>query len=187
MKKLWIKWLCWRGLAIDIKSNAKYPANVLSNFGGNGFKFDGMECKSMEGFLQSLKFQDIQKQRQVCSMRGRKARNQSSNRWKVNQQVFWQNQTIDRQSEEFQLLLRRAYQAMFEQSIRFHDALLLTRGRKLFHSIGGNNSYETILTSGELCLILTELRDNEEYRRTSAIPTETVCQRKWCPFRKHCN
>ena len=42
---------------MDIWSNAKQgdPGKVLSNLCSNGFRFDGMVCGSMEGFLQSLK------------------------------------------------------------------------------------------------------------------------------------
>ena len=37
---------------LDIRSNGLYPSNVLSNMYSNGFLVDGMECGSMEGFLQ---------------------------------------------------------------------------------------------------------------------------------------
>ena len=37
---------------LDIRSKGLYPSNVLSNMYSNGFLFDGMECGSMEGFLQ---------------------------------------------------------------------------------------------------------------------------------------
>ena len=59
---------------LDIRSNGLYPSNVLSNLCSNGFRFDGMICGSMEGFLQSLKRQDNNKQRQICSMKGGNAR-----------------------------------------------------------------------------------------------------------------
>ena len=59
---------------LDIRSNGLYPSNVLSNLCSNGFRLDGMVCGSMEGFLQSLKRQDINKQRQICSMKGGNAR-----------------------------------------------------------------------------------------------------------------
>ena len=37
---------------LDIRSNGLYPSNVLSNLCSNAFVFDGVECGSMEGFLQ---------------------------------------------------------------------------------------------------------------------------------------
>lgn len=55
---------------LDIRSNGLYPSNVLSNLCSNGFRLDGMVCSSMEGFLQSLKRKELDKQRQICSMKG---------------------------------------------------------------------------------------------------------------------
>ena len=40
---------------LDIRSNGQYPSGVLSNLCSNGFRFEGIICGSMEGFLQSLK------------------------------------------------------------------------------------------------------------------------------------
>ena len=98
---------------LDIRSNGLYPSNVLSNMCSNGFRFDGMVCGSMEGFLQSLKRKELDKQRQICSMRGGNARKMSVTSWQTDQIVWWKGQAIDRQSEEYQRLIRRAYQAMF--------------------------------------------------------------------------
>jgi hypothetical protein len=81
--KIKIRWQVWRGQAIDIWSKSAYPADVLSNLCSNGFRFDGMVCGSMEGFLQSLKQKDIVKQRQICSMKGRKAKNLSTTGWQT--------------------------------------------------------------------------------------------------------
>lgn len=158
--KAWIRLQCYLCKGIDVKSNGKYPANVLSNFWGNTFKVDGVLCKSMEGFLQSLKYQDTIRQQQICSMKGGKAKHQGTDLWKVNQQVYWRGKVIDRHSREYQKLLRKAYHALFEQSTNFQNALMLTRGKNLYHSIGSNNPYDTILTRDEFCTILTEVREN---------------------------
>lgn len=72
---------------LDIRSNGLYPSNVLSNLCSNGFRLDGMVCGSMEGFLQSLKRQDINKQRQICSMKGGNARKMSITSWQTDQIV----------------------------------------------------------------------------------------------------
>lgn len=58
---------------------------------GNAFKVDGVLCKSMEGFLQSLKYQDAMKQRQICSMKEGRAKHQGTDLWKVSQQVYWRD------------------------------------------------------------------------------------------------
>lgn len=43
---------------MDISSGSSYPASSLSNFAPHPFIIDDIECSSMEGFLQSLKFKD---------------------------------------------------------------------------------------------------------------------------------
>ena len=92
---------------LDIRSNGLYPSNVLSNLCSNGFRFDGMVCGSMEGFLQSLKRQDLDKQRQICSMKGGNARKMSVTSWETDQIVWWKGHAIDRQGKEFQSLIDR--------------------------------------------------------------------------------
>jgi hypothetical protein len=163
-RKLYIKWLVWRGKAVDIWSKSDYPADVLSNLCSNGFRFDGMVCSSMEGFLQSLKQNDKNKQRQICQMKGKNAKKMTSTGWQTDQIVWWKGVAIDRQSNEYKQLVRRAYQAMFGQNERFRTALMSTRGQRLFHSRGESNPFKTILTEDELCTILTELRDNYDKR-----------------------
>jgi len=163
-RRLYIKWLVWRGKAIDIWSKSEYPADVLSNLGSNGFRFDGMVCGSMEGFLQSLKQKDKDKQRQICSMKGKNAKKMTSTGWQTDQVVWWKGVAIDRQSDDYVRLVRRAYQAMFDQNERFRTALMSTRGMTLFHSRGECNPFKTILTEKELCQILTDMRDNYDKR-----------------------
>ena len=53
---------------MDIGSGTGYPSSALSNFAPHSFVFDGIECASMEGFLQSLKFQDPEMQKQMMSI-----------------------------------------------------------------------------------------------------------------------
>lgn len=149
---------------LDIRSNGLYPSNVLSNLCSNSFKIDGMLCGSMEGFLQSLKRPDPDKQRQICSMKGGNARKQSVTSWQTDQTVWWKGQVIDRQSKNYQTLIKRAYQAMFDQNERFRAALMATRGITLVHTSGNPDSYRTILTPKEFCDILTEIRDAYDKR-----------------------
>ena len=164
-RRLYIKYLVWRSKAVDIWSKSAYPADVLSNLCSNGFVFEGMECTSMEGFLQALKHKDVDKQKQICSMAGKEAKNNFTTRWQTDQIVWWKGSKIDRQSEDFLVLVKRAYQAMFEQSECFRSALMTTRGRRLFHSRGVENPYKTILTESEFCSILTEIRDAYDKRK----------------------
>jgi hypothetical protein len=116
----------------------------------------------MEGFLQSLKYQDINRQMQICQMKGKEAKNMTSTLWQTDQIVWWKGVSINRQSQDFQDLIRRAYQAMFEQNEQFRTALMSTRGIKLYHVQGEQNPYKTILTESEFCAVLTEMRDTYE-------------------------
>ena len=165
---------------LDIRSNGLYPSNVLSNLCSNGFRLDGMVCSSMEGFLQSLKRKELDKQRQICSMKGGNARKMSVTSWQTDQIVWWKGQAIDRQSCEYQRLIRRAYQAMFEQSERFRTALMQTRGITLVHTSGEPSSYKTILTPSEFCGILTDLRDRYDLRDKTKELSEQREQSRAC-------
>ena len=164
-RKLYIKWLEWRGKAVEIWSKNPYPANVLSNLYANHFCIDDIECASMEGFLQSLKYVNVEKQRDVCAMSGKDAKNMTNSDWQIGQIIWWKGTAINRQSNEYQDLIRSAYKAMFEQNERFRIALMSTRGMKLYHSRGERNPYKTILTESEFCSILTELRDRNSINK----------------------
>ena len=174
-RRLKIKWQVFRGKAIDIWSKDPYPSNVLSNLCSNSFKFDGMLCGSMEGFLQSLKQKDINKQRRICSMKGKNAKKMTTNAWQCDQIVWWKGNAIDRQSEDFIKLVRAAYQCMFEQNERFRMALMDTRGMTLYHSRGETNPYKTILTEQEFCGVLAAIRENYDMRE-KIVPKLRICE-----------
>lgn len=164
---------------LDIRSNGLYPSNVLSNKCSNGFRFDGMVCNSMEGFLQSLKRKELDKQWQICSMKGGNARKNSITSWQTDQIVWWKGQAIARQSKEYQKLIRRTYQAMFEQSECFRTALMQTRGITLIHTSGEPSPYKTILTPSEFCGILMDLRANYDLRdKTKELEEKSIRRKK---------
>ncbi len=47
---------------MDIGSGKDWPSSALSNFSPHPFIIDGVECNSMEGFLQSLKHEKMVKE-----------------------------------------------------------------------------------------------------------------------------
>lgn len=144
---------------MDIKSKNQYPANALSNFAPHPFVIDGVECNSMEGFLQSLKFESVDMQRFICTLVGKAAKSRGAKKnWKRKQELYWNGQTYKRDSKEYQDLLDRAYDALFENS-GFRKALEASRGMSLTHSIGKSNASETILTASEFISRLNRLRD----------------------------
>lgn len=153
---------------IDIHSKGKYSpdddtkkiAIELSNFTEHHFTLDGVECASMEGFLQSLKYLCPKKQREICKLTGKVAKEAGDGKklWKLTHTAFWQGKCYDRLSPEFRELIFRAYSAMYEKNASFREALAASRGAKLCHSIGEPNPKKTILTEREFLCMLYRLR-----------------------------
>lgn len=143
---------------MDIGSGTGYPSSALSNFAPHSFVFDGIECASMEGFLQSLKFQDPEMQKHVCTLVGRKAKFKGKRKkWFKSQTLYWQGEEIPRDSDRYQELLDQAFEAL-SQNEGFRRTLLATQNATLTHSIGKNKKSETILTKNEFTSRLTKLR-----------------------------
>lgn len=153
-----MKVLTWFGLAVDIHSKDRWPSYVLSNFYPYEFDFEGVRCGSIEGFLQSLKTDDIERQILVCRLSKKEAKMRSTDTWKKEQNVFWNGHKLNRHGNQFQFLVRRAYRAMLKQNPKFREALKATGSKRLYHTIGNTNPHDTILTEKEFCDILTELR-----------------------------
>jgi len=145
--------------ALDIRAKAPYPAGALSNFAAYPFVLDGVDCASMEGFLQSLKIEDASEQIRVCALSGPYAQSVGRKHdWAISGTLWWQGRPIDRLSDDYQALLDRAYDALFAQSERFRGALAATGEATLTHKLGKSDPCETILTTEEFCGQLTRLR-----------------------------
>ena len=157
--KLAIKIVSKLGLAIDIHSCGKYPSYMLSNFYPHEFIFEGIRCGSMEGFLQSLKTNNLERQRMVCGLSKKEAKNRSIETWKKEQNVYWNGKIYNRHGNHYQFLLRRAYRQLLSQSPQFRKALIATGDKRIYHTIGKNDPRQTIITENEFCAILTELRN----------------------------
>jgi predicted NAD-dependent protein-ADP-ribosyltransferase YbiA (DUF1768 family) len=143
---------------MDIRSGR--PGGKLSNFQPRPFTFDGVECASMEGLLQSFKFEDVNVQEHVCTLAGIQAKRRGKKRdkrWKSVQTLWWKGVAYPRKSDEYQALLDRAYDALVENTA-FRRALLSTGDAVLTHSIGKSKESETCLTEREFCRRLMHLR-----------------------------
>lgn len=148
---------------MDIGSGSGFPSATLSNFAPHPFVIDGVECNSMEGFLQSLKFSNPEMQREVCKLVGKAAKFKGKKKkWWRTQTLHWQGTEIPRDSQEYQDLLDRAFDALAQNS-GFRAALLATGNSVLTHSIGKTKITETVLTRQEFCSRLTKIR--EELRK----------------------
>lgn len=112
----------------------------------------------MEGFLQSLKFQNPEMQKYVCSLVGKAAKFKGKNKkWQKTQILYWQGEAIKRDSERYQKLLDDAYDALAKNN-SFKKALLATGNATLTHSIGKTKISETVLTKQEFVSRLTKIR-----------------------------
>lgn len=144
---------------MDIGSGSGFPGATLSNFAPHPFVIDGVECNSMEGFLQSLKFSNSEMQKEVCKLVGKAAKFKGKKKkWWRTQTLYWQGTEIPRDSQEYQDLLDRAFDALAQNS-GFRAALLATGNSVLTHSIGKNKITETVLTRQEFCSRLTKIRE----------------------------
>lgn len=143
---------------MDIGSGSGYPSSALSNFAPHKFVIDGVECNSMEGFLQSLKFSNPAMQIEVCKLVGKAAKFKGKNKkWWKTQTLYWQGKEYKRNSIEYQELLDKAYNALSNNN-GFQAALLATGNATLTHSIGKNDKTKTVLTQKEFCSRLTKIR-----------------------------
>lgn len=144
---------------MDIGSGSGFPNATLSNFAPHPFIIDGVECNSMEGFLQSLKFSNPEMQKEVCKLVGKAAKFKGKKKkWWRTQTLYWQGIEISRDSQEYQDLLDRAFDALTQNS-SFRAALLATGNSVLTHSIGKTKITETVLTRQEFCSRLTKIRE----------------------------
>lgn len=144
---------------MDIGTGEGFPSAALSNFAPHPFVFDGVECNSMEGLLQSFKFSNPEMQKEVCKLIGKQAKFKGKKKkWFRTQTLYWQGQEFKRESEEYQQLLDRAFAALATNT-SFQKALLATGNATLTHSIGKSKPSETVLTKSEFCSRLTRIRE----------------------------
>lgn len=151
---------------IDIHSKGEYPSCALSNFAEHEFYIDNVKCSSVEGFLQSLKFKSGKKQRQVCLLSGKDAKNSTRHtfeqlRWRTTHNLYWQGKRINRFSDEYQILLDRAYEEL-SKNTGFQKALKNSLPYTLIHSIGKVDARTTVLTEYELISRIERIRTSYE-------------------------
>ena len=135
---------------MDIGSGKGNISSRLSNFTPRRFIFEGIECSSIEGVLQSFKFSEIDMQKYVCTLVGLKAKFKGKKKkwWRL-QELYWNGVAYKRDGEEYQRLLNRLYQSVYDQCANFSKTLKASNNAVFTHSIGKSNSSETILTVRE--------------------------------------
>lgn len=146
-------------LFLDVYSKKPYPSCALSNFAAHPFVLDGVQVRSMESLLQSLKVEP-EKQREVCQLDAKAAKELGSTyNWQENGAVFhWNGSSFSRFSREYWKFLKRAYDAMVDGNKNFAIALRDTGHCILWHSTGKLSRKETCLTTFEFIRLLYRAR-----------------------------
>lgn len=145
---------------MDIGKGSGGVAGRLSNFTPRRFIFDGVECNSIEGVLQSFKFKNVDMQKEVCKLVGMVAKKKGANKnWQQYQKLYWNGKEYKRDGKEYQELLDRLYQTVYDQNENYRRDIQSCKSVTFTHSIGKNKKSETVLTSQEFCSRLTKLRD----------------------------
>lgn len=143
---------------LDIGSKNSDIEYMLSNFSFFYFVFDDVICHSMEGFLQSLKFEDPEEQKKVCLLFGSEAKFKGKKKnWMKDQTLYWKGRPIKRDSEDYQIILINAFVSL-SYNEEFKYFLTQTKSDKLKHSVGKSNQRYTVLTEKEFIKCLDFIR-----------------------------
>lgn len=156
-KRLWKS----KGDILDIKSNGIYPANVLSNFSKTKFSIDGFEVRSIEGFLQALKTDDLGLQKQICMMSGydAKAFSKRFRREKSDILCFWNGVVYKKNSPEFRQLISEVLKA---KEKTFNGKTFNFQG----HEIASVNSF----------LLAVKSNNIEEQKKLFLVPDDKISE-----------
>lgn len=149
---------------IDIRYGSGQQADVLSNLARKPFVFRGLQFQSIEGLLQSLKIgnqSDYSRGGQFTTLWGFEAKSrgkQYTGAFKNSLVLWWEDQCIERLSDDYQLLLDEIYASCYGQCPSFRTALKAFKDVQLHHTIGHHDPESTILTTGEFISRLTTLK-----------------------------
>lgn len=151
---------------LDIKFRMEGLEKKLSNLYPYKFEIDGIPMESYEGFIQSLKTPDREVKERIWKLSGFEAwqAGQSINLYD-NQTLYWISNPIDRLSEEYDILISRAYDCLFEQNEEFRNSLKESLPYKLDHTIGKSGKINTLMTKSEFLIQLNRLRNKLTERK----------------------
>lgn len=149
---------------VIIEAKGTYPGSVLSNFYPHSFKVGELCCNSMEGFLQSLKFEDVGLQN-ICAQKvGNDAKQYGkiAPDWRKDQVLWFRGQPMLRNGAVYKSMIFTAFESLVEQCPEFKQALIDTGNAILTHPMGNKSPKETILTENEFVGILNILRTRQK-------------------------
>ena len=133
----------------------------LSTFFPRSFVLDGVWCASIESFLQAIKLIDEGMQVSICKKTAGQARRNKplfdKKCYRAPFEVYWKGRTYRRHSGEYQALITRMYDALFEQDPTIKDHLKAAEGYVLEDTSANHDSHRTVLTSAEAMWQLNRL------------------------------
>ena len=146
---------------MEITSSSPYPYYLLSSFSDHPFELDGVRIRSMESFLQALKFTNSDSQKGICMMSGLEAKlaGEEKREWTSHLELWWNGRPYRRFNAEYNSLLDRAYWTMMQANPGFKSALLATGAEVLTQSGGPRYRTRSTMTRAEFTRSLTRLRE----------------------------
>jgi predicted NAD-dependent protein-ADP-ribosyltransferase YbiA (DUF1768 family) len=121
-------------IPVNITSSAPGELKWVSNFAATPFVLDDLAYGSVEGFWQSLKFDDEAKRREVAMLDGSRAKD-AGGRAPPQDTIIYGETLVRAGTWDHWQLMERACMAKFEQNERARKALLSTGNRPLVHEM----------------------------------------------------
>lgn len=145
-------------------SSKNHLSRMLSNLYPYEIVFRDEKAKSIEGVLQAIKHSEPDVQKLVMQYSGLDAYHTRGSTgvddWRSRQSLSWKNQTMMRDSEQYQVFLDELFSAAFENPL-YAKAIKSTGDKVLLHSVGNENPQETVLTRNEYESRINSLKEKE--------------------------
>lgn len=146
-------------LYLNIRSDSDdWRARCLSNFSKHSFFIDGERMASVEGFIQGIKFPEMncvrQQAFQSVGIEAKRLGKKAAGNF-----VWWKNRIIKYGSAKHHKLIKKAICCKFNQNEDAMKTLLETDGFVLVHDVGHPDSPKTSLPADVFCKILANIRE----------------------------
>ncbi|MEZ4885722.1 MAG: NADAR family protein [Chitinophagales bacterium] len=113
-------------------SNEDFSVKLISNLAHTPFRLNDKKYESVEGFWQSLKFQQENDKNEIAKLHGKEAKKTGS-RQNYHKNIYFERKRIKTGSSEHWNLMEKACRAKFSQHIEAQQALVNTGNRPLYH------------------------------------------------------
>ena len=136
----------------------KYKLNILYSI--MRFEFRGIKLYSIESFFQGIKFKDKELQKQVFKYSGIPAvviKETSDYDWKTTGIIYFQGESIKRDSQEYELLVTELYISAIQNPL--YRNILKKCDKYILHEMGTLNKEDTVFTRYEFERQLNCLKD----------------------------